>query len=65
MDCNDNVETQRLMDAAYIEGAKHEREAILGILDRLIPQFMSVNNSVARQAREEILERCSKNETIL
>lgn len=60
MNCNDNVETQRLMDAAYVEGARHEREAILGILDRLLPEFIQVNNSVARQARAEIAERCGK-----
>jgi len=58
--CSTDDETQRLMDAAYVEGAHNERQAILGILDRLIPQFVSVNNSVARQAREEILARCEK-----
>ena len=45
------------LDAAYAEGARHEREAILGILDRLIPKFVRVNNSVARQARDEIARR--------
>ena len=45
------------LDAAFAEGARREREAILGILDRLIPQFVQVNNSVARQARAEIFER--------
>jgi hypothetical protein len=47
----------KLVDAAYIEGARREREEILDILDRLIPQYVAVNNSVARQAREEIASR--------
>ena len=58
--------TQKLIDAAYCEGAKREREAILGILDRLIPNFVKVNTSVARQARAEIAERsghCEDNTT--
>jgi hypothetical protein len=54
--------TQLLIDKAYCEGAKNEREAILGILDRLIPNFVKVNTSVARQARAEILERAGKSE---
>jgi hypothetical protein len=63
LDDKPDLYTQRLIDAAYVEGARREREAILGILDRLIPQFVQVNNSVARQARAEIAERCSKNES--
>jgi hypothetical protein len=58
MDCSTDDEVQRLIDAAYCEGARREREAILGILDRLIPEFIQVNNSVARQARAEIFGRC-------
>ena len=47
----------RMLDASYAEGARREREEILDILDRLIPQYVAVNNSVARQAREEIAAR--------
>ena len=52
-----DYEIKRLIDSAYCQGAKNEREAILGILDRLIPKFVKVNISVARRARAEIPER--------
>jgi len=57
MDCSTDDEVQRLIDAAYCEGARREREAILGILDRLIPEFNAVNTSLARQVRDQILSR--------
>jgi len=46
-----------LMDTAYAEGAKRERQEILDILDRLNVQYAEVYSSVARQAREEIAAR--------
>ena len=57
MECESYGDIQRQLDAAYCAGVRKEREEILAILDRLIPQFVQVNNSVARQAREEIAHR--------
>ena len=45
---------ERLLDDAYVCGAKQARDECLDILDRLIVQYSEVNSSVARQAREEI-----------
>ena len=54
----DNVtEVERMLDAAYCDGAKQERAEIIEILDRLNHDFCEVHNCTCRQAREEIAAR--------
>ena len=50
-------EMNRLYDAAYVAGAKRERQEIMAILDRLNHDFCEVHNCTCRQAREEIAHR--------